>query len=42
MTELIGLMVVIMVMISQKAKQDFDKVLNGGNLSKTFERNDER
>lgn len=25
-----------------KAKQDFDKVLNGGNLSKTFERNDER
>lgn len=25
-----------------KAKQDFDKVLNGGNLSKTFERNNER
>lgn len=25
-----------------KAKQDFDKVLNGGNLSKTLERNDER
>ena len=25
-----------------KAKQDFDKVLNGENLSKTFERNDER
>lgn len=25
-----------------KAKQDFYKVLNGGNLSKTFERNDER
>lgn len=25
-----------------KAKQDFDKVLNGGNLSKSFERNDER
>lgn len=25
-----------------KAKQDFDKVLNGGNLSKNFERNDER
>lgn len=25
-----------------KAKQDFDKVLNGGNLSKIFERNDER
>ena len=25
-----------------KAKQDFDKVLNGGNLSKTFEKNDER
>ena len=25
-----------------KAKQDFDKVLNGGNLSKSFERNNER